>query len=273
MIKSGAALLGAAFLLLSGSPLEAQELPGGIVRLIETQCEDGGGDPEALAEYFMELIRRPLDLSTADREALEAFPLLTPFMVVSLLEYRREFGPVASAGELALVDGFDAAAVEEILPFVTFGAGTGAGGLPEEGRMPLRFSGRLTLRTRYLLEREGEEADGLPVPLYARYRMELGEHFSAGATLESDRGERDFPDFYSVHSVRRTCLSPGTAAGGWCRPSSGTIPSVSGRGWCCGTPSPSPDCPLPRPRSGGRRGCAPIPLRTRTAISTERVRQ
>ena len=199
VIKSGAALLGAAFLLLSGSPLEAQELPGGIVRLIETQCEDGGGDPEALAEYFMELTRRPLDLSTADREALEAFPLLTPFMVVSLLEYRREFGPVASAGELALVDGFDAAAVEEILPFVTFGAGTGAGGLPEEGRMPLRFSGRLTLRTRYLLERDGEEADGLPVPLYARYRMELGEHFSAGATLESDRGEKGFPDFYSVH--------------------------------------------------------------------------
>ena len=65
--------------------------------------------------------------------------------------------------------------------------------------MPLRFSGRLTLRTRYLLEREGEEADGLPVPLYARYRMELGGHFSAGATLESDRGEKGFPDFYSVH--------------------------------------------------------------------------
>ena len=58
VIKSGAALLGAAFLLLSGSPLEAQKLPGGIVRLIETQCEDGGGDPEALAEYFMELTRR-----------------------------------------------------------------------------------------------------------------------------------------------------------------------------------------------------------------------
>lgn len=119
--KSGAALLGAAFLLLSGSPLEAQELPGGIVRLIETQCEDGNGDPEALAEYFMELIRRPLDINTADREALEAFPLLTPFMVVSLLEYRREFGSVSSSGELALVDGFDAAAVEEMLPFVTFG--------------------------------------------------------------------------------------------------------------------------------------------------------
>lgn len=193
--KSGAALLGAAFLLLSGSPLEAQELPGGIVRLIETQCEDGNGDPEALAEYFMELIRRPLDINTADREALEAFPLLTPFMVVSLLEYRREFGSVSSSGELALVDGFDAAAVEEMLPFVTFGPTE----LKGQDLGNLSLSGRLTMRTRYILEREGEEVQGLPVPLYAKYRMELGEHFSVGMTLESDRGERDFPDFYSVH--------------------------------------------------------------------------
>lgn len=200
VIKSGAALLGAAFLLLSGSPLEAQELPGGIIRLIEMQCEDGGGDPEALAEYFMNLMERPLNLNSADREVLESFPLLTPFMVASLLEYRREYGAVASAGELALVDGFDAAAVQEILPFVTFGSEKGKGEeSPAGSRRRIRLSGRLTMRSKYDIEREGEVADGLPVPLYARFGIELNRRWSAGFTLESDRGERGFPDFYSFH--------------------------------------------------------------------------
>ena len=196
MIKSGAALLGAAFLLLSGSPLEAQELPGGIIRLIETQCEDGGGDPEALAEYFTSLMERPLNLNSADREALETFPLLTPFMVTSLLEYRSEYGAVASAGELALVDGFDAAAVQEILPFVTFGLEKGNGEeSPAGSRKRMRLSGKLTVRSKYDIEREREVADGLPVPLYARFGIELNRRWSAGFTLESDRGERGFPDF------------------------------------------------------------------------------
>ena len=89
----GAALLWAVFLLCS-VPLKAQELPDAIVRLIEEQCEAGGGDPEELAEYLAGLMARPLDLNMADRETLEAFPLMTPFMVASLLEYRAEYGAV-----------------------------------------------------------------------------------------------------------------------------------------------------------------------------------
>ena len=212
-IKSGAALLGAAFLLLSGSPLEAQELPGGIVRLIETQCEDGGGDPEALAEYFMDLTERPLDLNAADREALEAFPLLTPFMVVSLLEYRREFGPVTSAAELSLVDGFDAAAVQELLPFVTFGT-SGSGGAPANGRKRIRWSNKLILRSKYEMKREGEHTSGLAAPVYVRYRTEAGDRFAAGTTLETDQGERGFPDFYSFYLSAEDV--PLSGDGRWC---------------------------------------------------------
>lgn len=49
----GAALLGAALLLCAGiRPVSAQDLPLEIVRLIEAGAEDGGGDPEAIAEYF-----------------------------------------------------------------------------------------------------------------------------------------------------------------------------------------------------------------------------
>lgn len=193
-----AVLLWTAFFSCTGAAAALpQDLPGDIVRLIERQCEDGGGDPEALLEYFQELARKPLNLNTADREALEGFPLMTPFMVSSLLEYRSEYGAVASAGELAMVDGFDIAAVRRMLPFVTLGAGPeGNTGSADE---KLRVSGKLTLRSRMDLERGDEEEEGLPVPLYAKYRMEVGRHLSAGFTLESDRGEKDFPDFYSFN--------------------------------------------------------------------------
>lgn len=191
-----AVLLWTAFFSCAGAALP-QDLPGDIVRLIERQYEDGGGDPEALLEYFQELARKPLNLNTADRDALEGFPLLTPFMVSSLLEYRDEYGAVASAGELAMVDGFGIAAVRQMLPFVTLGEGPGGdtGSTDEK----LRVSGKLTLRSRLDLERGEGGKEGLPVPLYAKYRMEVGKHLSAGFTLESDRGERVFPDFYSFN--------------------------------------------------------------------------
>ena len=188
-IVYGAALLGAAFLLCS-VPVKAQELPDAIVRLIEEQCEAGGGDPEELAEYLTGLMVRPLDLNMADRETLEAFPLMTPFMVASLLEYRAEYGAVSSEAELSLVDGFDAEKVRVLRPFVTFLPGE----VMEDRRLDV--SGKLLVRSRWELKREKEETGGLPVPLLTKFNAELNGQYGVGFTLESDAGERGFPDFY-----------------------------------------------------------------------------
>lgn len=192
----GAALLGAALLLCAGiRPVSAQDLPLEIVRLIEAGAEDGGGDPEAIAEYFSELLDRPLDLNRADRETIESCPLLTPFMVASLLEYREEYGPVASAAELALIDGFSPAVVEVLMPFVTLG---NADPDNKDGRQG-KFSGKWIMRSKMEIERDGGFPEtGLPVPVYSRFRMDYGDRYSAGFTLESDRGETGFPDFYSM---------------------------------------------------------------------------
>ena len=195
-----AALLGAAFLLSTagGEGLGAQELPQEIVRLIETQAENGGGDPDGMVEYFTELLDRPIDLSMADMATLEACPLFTPFMTVSLLEYRREYGPVSSAAELALVDGFSPAVVELLQPFVTFGCVGSGGGQSRELKWYEKFSGKWTVRSKMDLERGGGFPDeGFPVPFYSRLRVDFEDRCSAGLTLENDRGERDFPDFCS----------------------------------------------------------------------------
>lgn len=191
--ECGAVLLGTAFFLLSAVRTGAQDLPESIERIIEIHCENGGSDPEELAEYLYALMENPLDLNTASREELEEFPLMTAFMTASLLEYREEFGQLASFAELSLVDGFGTAAVETLMPFVTLGRQTAG----KNGRM--RPGGRLRFRTGWNLKREGDEPRGLPVPLMTRFEGHLGKRYKAGFTLESDAGESSFPDFRSFY--------------------------------------------------------------------------
>lgn len=191
----GAVLLGTA--LFFDVCLTAQELPDAVVRMIERQCEDGGGDPEALTLYFLDLMDRPMDISSAGRDELEAFPLMTPFMVESLLEYREEFGPPASVAELSLVDGFDAVRVKEMLPFIVLGH--------QEGRNTgdrMRLSGRWMVRSRWKAVRgtqEDGDTDGWPIPLLTKMKADLGGRYSVGLVLETDVGEIMFPDFYSMY--------------------------------------------------------------------------
>lgn len=195
----GAALLGAAFFL-SHAVLSAQDLPESVIRMIERQSEDGYGGHEALVEYLTELTEHPVDINRADRETLEGLPGMTPFMIVSLLEYREEFGAVASGAELALVDGFDMGKVRDLIPFISFGTvGT---------RRKMDLSGRALFRTRWNIRRDDEDADGLPVPLLTKIKASSGGRYGAGLTLESDAGEHTFPDFYSAFlSVRDISLS------------------------------------------------------------------
>lgn len=195
----------ALFLSLSGRGF-AQELPEQVVRLIESECENGLADADELMQYFLELMRTPLNLNTAGREDLSSLIFLNRFMVESLLEYRQEYGRVMSYAELALVDGFDEATVGQLRPFVTLGNDFGpdasvrsnsAASFMERWRLlPVRNS--VILKSRAVFAKEKTEAVGVPVYRYARYNISLGSRLEAGFTLESDAGEKGFPDFYSV---------------------------------------------------------------------------
>lgn len=93
-------------------------LPEGAIRILEAEAERGGADMEELVAYCEMLLAHPLDLNSASEEELYAFPLLTPFQIASLLEYRESFGAILSEGELALVDGFSLQKVESLRPFI-----------------------------------------------------------------------------------------------------------------------------------------------------------
>lgn len=191
------------FLSLSGKCL-AQELSESVMRFIENECENGLANADEIEQYFMELMRNPLNINTSSREELSSVILLTRFMVESLLDYRAEYGWIGSFAELSLVDGFDEKAVELLRPFVTLGnIGNGEvkGGnvmsVKEKMRlMPLRNS--VILKSRVAFAKEKKEYLGTPFYRYARYHIVAGSRLEAGVTLESDAGERGFPDFYSV---------------------------------------------------------------------------
>ncbi len=178
--------------------------------------------PEDLSEmldYFSSLRQHPVNINTAGRETLERLLFLNNFQINSLLDYRRETGPLYSIGELQLVYGFDREVIRRIRPYIIL----------EEENNPLAnnaFSGRHitqegVLRGKVIAE---NEAGYLPVPdtvlkahpgsyylgdrtgLYFRYQIRYGRKFSVGVTGEKDPGEPFFTgvnkngmDYYSLY--------------------------------------------------------------------------
>ncbi len=182
--------------------LRGQTLPDEIGRVLEAVAGQGG-DYDQLYDYLQWRYAHPLDINKASAQELERLPLMTPYMVQSIVDYREQYGAIVSYSELSLVGGFDDAVVQDLRPFICFGT-------QEEARAQQRkvrpYRQKLILRTKatvQLSEDGGESASedgfrGLPVSLYAKYSAVVYEKYSTGLLLETDRGERTFPDHYSM---------------------------------------------------------------------------
>lgn len=181
------------FICLSASmpgALHAQDFSAGITQMIERKCEEGGEDVESLVLFLEYLMRHPVDINSAGREELSAIPFMTPFMVESVIGYRNEYGAVVSWSELSLLNGFDESTVEEIRPFIRLESGD----IPDTSSIR-QVKQRLTIKSRSKCQR----VQGLPLSLYARYRMDIGKNASVGFTMESDAEENTFPDFCTFY--------------------------------------------------------------------------
>ena len=75
-------------------------------------------DPDEV-ERLLRLLDRPVNLNTASAGRLVSSGLLTSYQIAALTDYRLRHGNVMSFTELAAVDGFNAAMVEALKPFVT----------------------------------------------------------------------------------------------------------------------------------------------------------
>ena len=145
---------------------------------------------EALLARYESLARRRPDINSLSREALEETGLLTLFQIESVLDHRREFGDILSAGELALVDGFSQEKAALCAQFFSFGSDGAPGALQREHL----WQHNALLRTRW---KTGERAPSLT----GKYTA-VTPRLTLSATLDHDAGEpwqKGFlPDFISL---------------------------------------------------------------------------
>lgn len=190
-----------------------------IENLIETTAGDDS-DPAALIENLEWLYAHPINLNRSNAREMQQLFMLNPLQINNLLNHIRTHGNLISLHELQTIDGFDAPAIQSMLPFVTIA--------DSHSRRHFAIDNMLRdgehvffLRHQQLLEEQrgfsptdpGEpEANpnarylGSPFRLYTRYRFTYYQNVSLGITAEKDPGEEFFRgtqpygfDFYSFH--------------------------------------------------------------------------
>ena len=180
----------------------SQEIPLEIENIIAQEAERGNENIDELIELCLWVSEHPININAQDSALLWRIPLLSDFQIVSILDYRRNYGQIYSKSELSYVSGFDKSSVEKILPFITF---EDAGKFAKN-----RVRNDIVLRSGRFHSGRGISAYNV----YSRYRFEYGDMVQAGFTAECDKGEMGmkgakYPDFLSAFVGTRN-LSFGT---------------------------------------------------------------
>ncbi len=177
-----------------------------LARQLEELAEnsDENADFTDLLDAYLYYSEQKIDINGPQVSELEALRLLNSFQMEKLLEYRKRFGPLLSVYELGLIEGFDDATLEVLIPIVTAGDGSRVQRLP--GPLTILKRGRNQVLTRFerVLEmREGyrpttDSALGVkpnsrylggPEKYLIRYQFNYRNRIRAGVVMEKDPGE------------------------------------------------------------------------------------
>lgn len=170
-----------------------------------------------LADQLNELRVHPININKSTENELRRIPFLSQKQINNLVTYKETYGEIFSVYELQSIDGFDSAAIQQILPFITVSN--------EEIHHSIRLYDLLTkghcqLLLRYqqiLQEQQGYSVAeslfmknpnagyaGSPQKYYFRLNYDYFDRISIGVTGEKDPGEEFFTgsqpygmDFYS----------------------------------------------------------------------------
>jgi hypothetical protein len=190
--------------------LAGQDLPV-IERILEERGEHAAAaDHEEIASALLRLLHHPLSINEATFEELKQLVFLSDSQIDNIIRFRKRSGGFRHASELLLVTGIGRRELESILPFIAVG---GAGGTSTSSSPRRRVRHEILARVRasrplpvgYERYDEGafldesarqyhEERRYLGPPLAARlkYKIDSGDAFRAGFTLENDAGEPYF---------------------------------------------------------------------------------
>lgn len=190
------------------------------IEQIAEAAEDAELDYTTLFEQLTVYLDFPLNLNEASINELYGLGLLTNDQILNFADYREKYGDLFSLYELAYIDGWDQAAANLILPFVTVRPDEErdkitAKRLLDYGKHEFVFRWQRILEDQLgyapvtperLEENPNARYVGSPDKLYARYRYRYGDRISFGFTAEKDNGEEFFRgsqpngfDFYSGH--------------------------------------------------------------------------
>lgn len=202
---------------------EKQQIIEQRIEFIGESLEDSDID---LTTYFDDLYiyyEQPLNLNTATQEELMRLHLLSDIQIISILNYRQNYGDFLTIYELGAIEQLDPQTIQMILPFV---------GVQESKQDNFRWKNafrysRHEITLRYINTFEQKEGY-IPKPdsilaaspnkqylgssdrLYMRYRSTYNDRLSYGLTGEKDAGEEFFRgsqkqgfDFYSAHLFLR----------------------------------------------------------------------
>ena len=122
-------------------------------------------------ERLGKFIIRPLRINMESQSRIKESGLLTHYQIASLIDYRSRHGDVLSLTELAAVDGFGAAFVRKLAPFISLESSR----LPGQGLYDAKhISQELDLKGGV---RHNED---LKTDFALKYRIETGENLQAG---------------------------------------------------------------------------------------------
>lgn len=189
------------------------------VEFIGESLENSDIDLTTYLEELYYYFDHPLSLNQASFEEFIKLRLLTDAQIMSIINYRKQYGDFLSVYELQAVDNLDELTIEMILPFMTtenqVEEKLSIKELLKYGESDyfIRYERVLEQKEGYIPKSDSVLAEnpnkmylGSPDKIYSRYRFQYQKQFSLGVTMEKDPGEAFFTetqkqgfDFYSAH--------------------------------------------------------------------------
>jgi hypothetical protein len=179
-------------------------------------------EEELTREAIEDFLNNPLRINIASLAEMEAFPLFTRFMAVSLFDYIKRNGAVLSIYELSAIPGFNQEIAESLSPFVDLSAERqltikNISKILAEGRSQIllrgsfytkKQEGYLPISKEELEKRPNSRYVGPPGRVYGQYKFEVPGLIKFSATTEKDPGEKigDYIGF-ALQAERIACFN------------------------------------------------------------------
>ena len=239
-----AAWCGILIVLAGRAGAQVDGIPSGVIeQRIEAAAEQLGAEADltGLFELLADRYQNPIDLNHTDAQELSTLLLLSDVQISSAIQHVKRNGKFLSIYELQAVNGFDAATIQLIRPFVTVRENALESTASFKEIMK-QGSSELTIRSTFNVEerkgfmdrtnpfgKEYQDPDGEPLPdfddpavldtlrkqnkvylgspfrIYTRYRFRYRQNISFGFVAEKDEGEQFFkgtqPDGYDYYSA------------------------------------------------------------------------